>query len=362
MRFTLITLLLFCLVYPELGAQNEIVYGSTQNEVNYTALSYLKKPTGLQASKGTYAYSVSVKWTGYKDVTGYHLYRTLDAREWGIKPLRTIKDTEANVFVYDLNVRAGIVYFYRSQSYKDTLKSKFSNIDKGWLAKGDIALTPTLLLPDEDLTSKTVQFAWSPIPGTTGYQIQVISKDEWNWTDSTGFTNNPNLELDTVVNTTSFQWTAPRKESYLWTVRGIGSQGEFIYSFPKSLYITTETDQGFALSVRIPQLNSLTLNKTSFQKGETALITTPLFNREAEPVESVRALYFLSEDQVWDNNDLKIGETDFGEISGQTPKTITSAIRIPDFIASGTYYLLVLPESELYVDRTLLQIEAISVN
>ena len=59
---------------------------------------------------------------------------------------------------------------------------------------------------------------------------------------------------------------------------------------------------------------------------------------------------------------MKIGETDFGEISGQTPKTITSAIRIPDFIASGTYYLLVLPESELYVDRTLLQIEAISVN
>ena len=128
-----------------------------------SAVAVPAAPTGVNASKGTYAEKVQVSWTSSTGATSYQVYRNTSNSSSGASLLGSPSASPYD----DTSATAGTTYWYFIKACNTAGCSGFSSSDSGYRA----ILAPTGVSASDGTYTDKVQVSWNASSGATYYEV-----------------------------------------------------------------------------------------------------------------------------------------------------------------------------------------------
>ncbi|MBU4290593.1 MAG: hypothetical protein KKG09_01240 [Verrucomicrobia bacterium] len=140
--------------------------GATQTVAIVFYVVELMPPSGVTASKGTYADKIRVTWTAVSNALGYQVWRNMASDTTTASNLVATTDT-----VYDdTTALQDVTYYYWLKSTNSQGVSAFSVSDTGTRSMG-VPPAPTGVIASDGTYTDRVAVAWQAAQGAIGYEV-----------------------------------------------------------------------------------------------------------------------------------------------------------------------------------------------
>jgi hypothetical protein len=151
--------------------------GTHSKAVDALFLKYVgpRKPSGLQASDGTYAKKISLKWNPTADAVAYRIYRSSTTNIADAVQLPTVRPP--SVSAEDLGLDEGATYNYwvRVVGKYSLLSKEYSNMDAG-----STGVTPDTPVLDDNVVvdGNSINVQWGAVANADSYKVYRNSTND----------------------------------------------------------------------------------------------------------------------------------------------------------------------------------------
>ena len=197
--FKIIIILLLLLIF--LGAMYNFFSSRTAIES-----SLIHKVQHFLVSKGEYSNKISMKWRPNSDVDYYFIYRAE-----GKNAFKLYKADYKNNSFEDKNVKNGKDYFYKIQSHKDNLKSRFSDIKRGFSA-----VDTTKLIASNGSMDAGIKVTWKPVEKIDYYALFRLKEGGKHWQEIAGFLTQAMYIDEDVIGGENYYYKVKIKQNDKW--------------------------------------------------------------------------------------------------------------------------------------------------
>ncbi|MGB0861619.1 MAG: hypothetical protein ACPG19_00245 [Saprospiraceae bacterium] len=295
-------------------------------------------PRGVNASDSSIS-AISVFWKYIPNMT-YRVYRS--DRSSNLTEQDFYREAkEESIVNYGSELIKEHRYFYGVKSIKGNSKSKWSNIDSGYIRGGVASISPSGLFPYQSVApNNLVQLTCSEVASADQYRFQIAKKGS-EWTTENGFING--LLQNELTTEPTFDWQSlPISDTYLWSVAVIEGDSLSHFSFPIDFDISEEPP--LSSGANKIEISNLQLEDDNLTINKYFALTTTLENTTSQPITHFRIAYFLSDDAILDDNDLKIGNTHFFDVAAQETISITPMKQITKQVEASFYWIIAVSE------------------